>query len=74
MRRERGKDCRYYHLYATEKAMKMHPSFESLLDYDVDVLLKGFSEEELHQLHSYLDRLNMNLVQELECRDATQAE
>lgn len=56
-------DQRVSHIYLTEKGKEIQREIISLMEEDEQILVKGFSEDELQQLRSYLDRMIENLAQ-----------
>ena len=57
-------DARLKRLVLTEKAVLMNEQIEQELSAFNALLVKGFSEEELDQLRSYLDRMEKNVTED----------
>jgi len=64
-REKSEKDKRVYCLYCTKKGLKFIPELKKVKQIQVDVLTKGFEEEEIEQLSSYLERMRGNICEHL---------
>jgi len=65
--RERDEnDRRAYCLYCTEKGINFIPKLKKIIKSEIDTTTKGFSEEELENLSSYLKRIRENISKYLE--------
>lgn len=54
-------DERKYKIYCTEKGLEIHQQCRDVFRYTGEKTFKGFSDEELEQFNSYLDRIIENL-------------
>ena len=59
-------DKRKHKVYPTEKALSIKEAFIDILNYNSDVMVKGFSEEEKEILNNLLVRMTENLYEEAE--------
>lgn len=64
-RRERDDDRRARAVYITEKAEPLLATLAEIATVNEERLFKGFSEQELASLESYLDRMHHNAIQEI---------
>lgn len=54
-------NLRQYHLYVTEKGVENGESFMNVLNRYSDITFEGFTDEELEQLDSFIERMYLNL-------------
>ena len=64
-RRERDDDRRARAVYVTEKTEPLLAKLGEIAVVNEERLFKGFSQQELNDLESYLDRMYRNAMQEL---------
>jgi len=64
-RRERDDDRRARAVYITQTAEPLLAKLAEIASVNEERLFKGFSEQELASLESYLDRMHHNAVQEI---------
>lgn len=60
IRKRDVQDRRNYNIYLTKKAKKLHPTIKQILKKWTKQLLIDFSEEEVIQLYSFLERMEQN--------------
>ena len=64
--RDRGdKDRRKIRIYLTEKAKGLEEDYNSVSEEMSRIYYKGFSDQEIEQLESYLERILINVEEEL---------
>ena len=64
--RDRGdKDRRKIRIYLTEKAKGLEEDYNSVSEEMSRIYYKGFSDQEIEQLESYLERILKNVEEEL---------
>ena len=64
--RDRGdKDRRKIRIYLTEKAKGLEEDYNSVSEEMGRIYYKGFSDQEIEQLESYLERILINVEEEL---------
>ncbi len=54
-------NLRQYHLYVTEKGEKNGESFMNVIERYADITFDGFSDDELEQMNSFVERMYLNL-------------
>ena len=64
--RDRGdKDRRKIRIYLTEKAKGLEEDYNAVSEEMSSIYYKGFSDQEIEQLESYLERILINVEEEL---------
>jgi DNA-binding MarR family transcriptional regulator len=58
-------DQRVSRIYLTEEGKNIHEEIQRLIDENEQLLIQGFSEEELELLCSFLERMTNNLRREI---------
>ncbi|WP_055070916.1 MarR family winged helix-turn-helix transcriptional regulator [Clostridium massiliamazoniense] len=60
------KDKRKHKVYPTENALSIKEAFIDILNYNSNIMVKGFSEEEKRMVNSLLVKMAENLYEEAE--------
>ena len=62
-------DKRSYLLYVTEKGEEIRPDIEAMFREWNDIVLEGFSDEEVDQVVGYMKRISSNVLNHHEAKD-----
>lgn len=68
-RRQDKDDKRSYLLYVTEKGEQIKPDIEAMFRDWNNIVLEGFSDDEVAHLNGYLDRICNNVLNHHEAKD-----
>ena len=68
-RRQDVNDKRSYLLYVTEKGEEIRPDITSMFEEWNNIVLEGFSDEEIDNLVGYMERIQGNILNHHEAKD-----
>ena len=69
IKRTLGKDSRFYEIEITERGRELVALTRALFSETDSIMFEGFSEEELEEFSSYLERIQRNIKSQISGKD-----